>query len=46
MFDDQHCVAKIAQRLENINQPLRIARVQADGRLIEHVQGAHQVRPE
>ena len=46
MFDDEHGVAKIAQRLENINQPLRIARVQADGRLVEHVQGAHQVRPE
>src|SRR5712692_1813459 len=44
MLDDQNGVAEIAQRFEDINQPLRIARMQADGRFIENVQRADQMR--
>src|SRR5258707_1535504 len=44
MLDDQNGVAEIAQRFQDINQPLRIARMQADGRFIENVQRADQMR--
>ena len=40
----QQRVAQIAQALQNFNQAVRVARMQADGRLIQHVQRAHQMR--
>ena len=39
-------VAEIAQFCENPDQPAGIAAVQSDGRLIEHIAGAHQTRAE
>ena len=44
MFDDQHGVAQIAQRFEGVEQAAVVARVQADGRLVEHVEHAAQAR--
>src|SRR5258708_22954115 len=46
MLDDEDGVSEIAEGLENINEPLRVARMQADGRLVEHVERAHQMRTE
>ena len=37
MFDHNQRIARIAQRRERIQQTGGVARVQADGRLIEHV---------
>ena len=44
VLDDKDGVAQVAQLFENVNQPRRVARVQADGRLVEHVERAHQPR--
>ena len=44
MLDDEHGVALIAQLAEDVDQPLVVARVQADGRFVEHVQRADQRR--
>ena len=46
VFHDQHGVSQIAERFENINEPLRVARMQTDGRFIEHVECANQMRTE
>ena len=46
MLDDQQRVAQIAQALQISNQAVGVARVQADRRLIEHVERAHQMRSE
>ena len=40
----QHGVAEIAQAGERIEQPIVIARVQSDGRLVQNVQHAAQLR--
>ena len=40
----QHRVAQIAQMRQRIQQPVVVARMQADGRLIEHIQHAAQLR--
>ena len=42
----QHRVAHVAQVRERIQQPLVIARMQPDGRLVQHVQHAAQLRPD
>ena len=46
VLDDDHGVALIAQLPEDRDQPLVVARVQADRRLVEHVQRADQRRAE
>ena len=46
MFDDEHGVAEIAERFEDVDEPLRIARMQADGRLVENVECADEMRTE
>ena len=46
VLHDDDRVAEIAQFFEDADQPRRVARVQADGRLIEHIAGAHQPRAE
>ena len=44
MLDDEHGVAEIAQPLERDQQPLIVALVEADRRLVEHVEHARQAR--
>ena len=44
MLDDEDGVAEVAQVLERGDQPLVVALVQADGRLVEHVEHAAQAR--
>ena len=46
MLDDQDGVAEVAQVLEDVDQPVRVARMQADGRLVEHVERADEMRAE
>src|SRR5258708_2931629 len=46
VFDDQDRVSQVAQVMKNLDEPVRIARVQADRRLIEHVKGPHEARAE
>ena len=46
VLDDEHRVALIPQLAQDGDQPLVVARMQADGRLIEHVQRVDQRRPE
>ena len=44
VLDDQHGVAQIAQFLQRLNQPVVIALVKADGRLIEDIEHTAQPR--
>ncbi len=44
VLDDQHRVPQVAEGLENINEPLRVAGMQADGRFVKHVQSANEMR--
>jgi hypothetical protein len=44
MLDDDDGVAEIAQMLQRFEQPVIVALVQADGRLVEHVEHAGQAR--
>ncbi len=44
VFDDEHGVAQIAQLAQHVDQPGGVARMQADRRLVEHVQHARQAR--
>ena len=46
MFHDENRVPQIAQVMKDLDQPVRIAAVQANGWLIEHVQRSHQARPQ
>ncbi len=46
VLDDDDRVALVAQLAEDGDQPLVVARVQADRRLVEHVERADQRRPE
>ena len=46
VFDDDHGVALIAELPKDRDQPLVVARVQADRRLVEHVERADQRRTE
>ena len=44
VLDDDHAVAEVAQVLERRQQPVVVALVQADRRLVEHVHDAGQAR--
>ena len=44
VLDDEHGVAKVAQLFERGNQAVVVARVQADGWLVQHVEHAAQLR--
>ena len=46
VLDDQQRVAEIAQAFEDVDQAIRVARVQADRRLVEHVERADEMRAE
>ena len=44
MLYHQHGVAQVAQAFEDFNQAMGVAGVEADGRLVQHVERAHQPR--
>src|SRR5579872_5017461 len=44
VFHDEYGIAKIAKLLKRGEQPMIIARVQPDGRLIEHIEHAAKPR--
>ena len=44
VLDHDHRVAQVAQALQRVEQPRVVALVQADGRLVQHVEHAHQAR--
>ena len=44
VLDHENRVSQVAQVVQDLDQPVRIAAVQADGRLVEHIQRAHQPR--
>ncbi len=44
VLDHEQRIAQVAQPLEDLDQAARVARVQADGRLVEDVERAHQAR--
>ena len=46
VLDDEHGVAEVAQAVQRPDQPLVVALVQADRRLVEHVQHARQLAAE
>src|SRR5262249_53663983 len=46
MLDHEHGVTQVAQRPQNVDQPLRIAGMQPDRRLIENVEGPNEMRAE
>ena len=46
VLDDNQCVSEIAKIFQQPNQPLGVARVQADAGFVEDVQHVHQFRPE
>src|SRR5260370_6590232 len=46
VLDDEHRIPQIAERLEDIDEPLRVAGMQADGRFIKHVECANEMRTE
>ena len=46
VLHDDHRVAEVAQAAERAQQPLVVALVQADARLVEDVEHAHQSRPD
>src|SRR5271157_1133580 len=46
VLDHQDSVADVAQGFEDFNQTAGVARMQADGGLVEHIESAHQVRPQ
>ena len=43
MFDDDHRVADVTQLFEHTDQTVRVARVQADRRLVENIERTHEV---
>ena len=46
VLDDEHRVALVAQLPQDVDEPLVVARVQADRRLVEHVERADERRAE
>ena len=46
VLDDEHRVAEVAQAVQRLDQPLVVALVQADRRLVEDVQHARQLAAE
>ena len=43
VLHDKDCISHVAQFRERVEQPVVVSRMQADGRLIEHVQHAAQL---
>ena len=46
VLDDEHRVAAVAQAQEQLEEPVHVARVQPDGRLVQHVERVHEPRAE
>ena len=46
VLDHNHRIAEIAKPRQRIQQPLIVALMQSDGRLIENIEDAHQPRPD
>ena len=46
VLDDDHRVAQVPQALQGPDEPLVVALVQADRRLVEHVEHAHEAAPD
>ena len=46
VLDHEDCVSQIAQVVQDLDEAMRVAAVQADGRLIEHIERADQMRAE
>ena len=46
MLDDQQCVAFVAQRMHDLDEPSSVTRVQADARFVEHKQRIYERRTE
>jgi len=46
VLDHKNRISQIAQIMQNFNKPVRIAAVQANRRLIEHIQRPDQTRPQ
>ena len=46
VFDDEDGVAEIPQGFEDVDEALRVARVKADGRLVENIERADKMRAE
>src|SRR6185437_10734509 len=46
MFNNQDGISQIAQSFQSGKQTIVIARMQADGRLVEHVEHAPETRPD
>ena len=46
MLDHEQRVALVPERLERADEPFVVARVQADGRFVEHVEHAGEIGPE
>ena len=46
VLDDEDGVAEVAQGFEDVDEALGVARMQADGRLVENVERADQMRAE
>ena len=44
MLDDENGVAEIAETLEDVDEALGVARVQADGGLIQNIERADEMR--
>ena len=46
VLDDEHGVAGVAQAMQQAEQPIHVARVQPDRRLVEHVERVDELRAE
>ena len=46
MFDNNHCVALIAQVFQRLQQTVVVALMQADGRFVEHIKHPREPRPD
>ena len=46
MLHDRYGVAGVGEAAQQPQQPIDVRRVQPDGRLVQHVQRVHEVRPE
>ena len=46
VLDDEDGVAEVAQVVQDVDEPVGVAGVQADGGLVEHVERADQTRAE
>ena len=46
VLDDEDGVSQVAQVMQDLDEPVRVAAVQTDGRLVEHIQRSDQTRAE